>query len=140
FTGLAEARIASLVKSEREYAHARTHPYDGDWNGWLRTYGGLFNSPVEAEFKATVRESHLKGTVFMYGETRTINATVSKNGQLLNGRLHESVQSYDLKGAIQSGLGDGAWMGWDGNWNTKWSEARIDGSCLPAVITLSGRN
>lgn len=112
FAGLAEARIASLLKSKREHAQAISHPYDGDWNGWLRTYGGLFNSPVEAEFKATVRESRLKGTVFMYGETRTINATVSKNGQLLNGRLQGSVQSYDLKGAIQSGLGDGAWMGW----------------------------
>jgi hypothetical protein len=112
FSGLARVRVDALTKQTIASKQSAAHPYDGNWNGWLRTYGGLFNSPVEATFTVTVNDSRLRGTVHMYGESRTIKADVDPSGALKNGRLDGSMQGYDLRGTLEQGLGDGALMGW----------------------------
>lgn len=112
FAGLAKSRIKSFSQNKKISARAKAHPYDGEWDGWLRTYGGMFNSPEEAEFKVRVTESRLEGTVVMYEETRTIRADIGKDGRLINGRLQGSAQGYDLHGEMRQGRGDGAWFGW----------------------------
>ena len=112
FERLARSRIAALTEQATTARVATDHQFDGTWDGWLRTYGGWFNSPVEATFRVIVKSGRLQGTVHMYGETRSINAKVDRNGGLIDGRLQGSVQGYDLHGTVEQGLGDGALMGW----------------------------
>lgn len=113
FAGLARARLAALsgtdpIHRSREDAYR----YDGEWDGWLRTFGGLFNRSVEATFRVTVRNGSAHGTVDMYGETRTFRARILPDGTVAEGRLEGSIQGYDLHGTLEKGFGDGAMMGW----------------------------
>ena len=112
FEALARSRIAALSKSSASTRTAAEYPFDGAWDGWLRTYGGLFESPIEATYRVSVKNGQLTGTVDMYGETRTFKAKVDQEGNLINGRLQGSLQGYDLHGTIKNGLGDGAALGW----------------------------
>lgn len=120
FAPLARSRVAALSKPteasapppQREVKPTPSpYPHDGTWNGWLRTYGGSFNVPVEANFQVVVNKGQLRGQVRMYGETRTISAQVANDGSLIGGRL-EGRNSYSLHGTVIRGRGDGAIFGW----------------------------
>ncbi len=112
FAELARARITSLEEQSGASQPSMEYPFDGVWDGWLRTYGGWFSAPVEASFRVVIKNGHLRGTVQMYDETRSINAMVNKSGSLSRGRVQGALQGYDLHGTVAKGLGDGAAMGW----------------------------
>ncbi|MDD5300179.1 MAG: caspase family protein [Gallionella sp.] len=85
--------------------------HDGVWSGELETYGGLFNSPVKVSLEVTVNNGQISGSVFMYGENRTLSGRVDKNGDLVDAKLIGSLQGYTLHGKLWEADGEGA-MGW----------------------------
>ena len=85
--------------------------HDGIWSGELETYGGLFNSPVKVNLELAVSNGQISGSVFMYGENRTLSGRIDENGNLVDARLVGSLQGYTLHGKIWEAGGEGS-LGW----------------------------
>lgn len=90
---------------------ASPYPFDGNWSGWLRTFGGRLASPTEATFTAVVNKGALRATISMYGESRTMTGQVGQDGALNGGRINGR-NSYVLSGTIHRGQGTADFLGW----------------------------
>lgn len=89
--------------------------HDGIWSGELETYGGLFDVPVKVSLDVAVSNGQISGTVFMYGENRTVSGRVDPDGNLVEGKLRGSLQGYTLHGKLWAAEGEGV-MGWKLHW------------------------